>query len=84
VQTGVANPTNASSGNWCKNATNMKATPSYSKNVYYNCGNLWVGLYTNPSDCSATEVNPNFKDAASNDFTVQNVDVTAGDPRWLP
>lgn len=84
VQTGVANPTNASSGNWCKNATNMKATPLYSKNVYYNCGNLWVGLYTNPSDCSATEVNPNFKDAASNDFTVQNVDVTAGDPRWLP
>lgn len=82
VATGKANPSNASVGNWCKSG-NMKATATYSKNYYYNCNNLWVGQYTSPSACDATEADPQFKDAGNGDFTVQNIDVTAGDPRWL-
>lgn len=70
-------------GNWCKSSGNMAATASYSKNIYYNCLNLWAGLYTSPSSCDATEKDPQFKDVANGDFTVQNIDVTAGDPRWL-
>lgn len=84
VETGVANPSNVQSGNWCRNSGNMKATTSYSNNVYYNCNNLWVGLYTDPSQCSATSENPEFADAAKGDFTVGNILVNAGDPRWLP
>ncbi len=82
VETGKDNPTNASVGNWCKSG-NMKATATYSKNFYYRCYNLWVGQYTSPSSCDATEKDPQFKDVANGDFTVQNIDVTAGDPRWL-
>jgi len=83
-ETGVSTPTNVASGNWCRQASNMKATASYSNNIYYNCPNLWVGLYTNPSQCSASEADPQFKDPASGDFTVQSIVVNAGDPRWLP
>jgi hypothetical protein len=84
VATGKENPTNATVGNWCRNAANMAASPTYYKNFYYNCPNLWVGLYTNPSECSATEANPGFKDAENGDFTVTNIDLVgvAGDPRW--
>jgi len=84
VETGVDSPTNVQSGNWCRNSGNMKATATYSNNVYYSCYNLWVGLYTDPSACNAKELNPQFKDAANSDFTVQNPDVEVGDPRWLP
>lgn len=82
VATGVATPAAASSGNWCKSG-NMKATTTYSGNVYFNCQNLWVGQYTNPADCDAKEIDPQFKDPAKGDFTVQNIDVNAGDPRWI-
>ncbi len=84
VGTGAASPTNVASGNWCRQASNMKATATYSGNIYYDCNNLWVGLYTSPSDCSADEANPQFKDPANGDFTVQSMVVTAGDPRWIP
>lgn len=70
-------------GNWSKASSNMGATPTYNNNVYYDCLNLWAGLYTNPSSCDATEKDPQFKDAANGDFTVQNSSVSAGDPRWL-
>lgn len=83
VETGVEGTTY---GNWCKNEGNMKATPTYSQNYYYNCHNLWAGLYTSPSQCSATEADPQFKDPAKGDFTVGNNTLKAygiGDPRWL-
>lgn len=83
-ETGLSAPTNATSGNWCRQASNMKATASYSNNIYYSCPNLWVGLYTSPSQCSASEANPQFKDPTKGDFTVQSIVVNVGDPRWLP
>ena len=84
VETGVEG---TEYGNWCKNANNMGATPTYSQNYYYNCYNLWAGLYTNPASCSATEANPGFKDAENGDFTLSNEDLIynkIGDPRWIP
>lgn len=83
VETGASNPANATSGNFCRQASNMKATATYSDNIYYNCHNLWVGLYTNPTECAANEADPQFKDPAKGDFTVQSIVVNAGDPRWL-
>lgn len=83
VETGVETTTVTTAGNFCRQSSNMKATTTYYKNIYHSCYQLWSGLYTNPSDCDASEVNPQFKDAANGDFTVQNVMVTAGDPRWL-
>ncbi|GHV37946.1 hypothetical protein FACS1894179_00400 [Bacteroidia bacterium] len=83
VETGNATTTVTTAGNFCRQASNMVATTNYSTNVYYNCYQLWVGLYTNPTQCSATELNPQFADAANGDFTVGNVMVTAGDPRWI-
>ncbi|MDL2255645.1 DUF5123 domain-containing protein, partial [Parabacteroides sp. OttesenSCG-928-K15] len=82
VETGVAGTTY---GNWCKNADNMKATPTYADNYYYNCHNLWAGLYTDPAQCNAKEANPGFKNAEAGDFTLTNDDLIAwgiGDPRW--
>jgi hypothetical protein len=83
VETGNATTSVTTAGNFCRQSSNMKATTSYATNVYYSCYQLWVGLYTSPSACSASEVNPQFKNPAQGDFTVQNIDVTAGDPRWL-
>lgn len=86
VETGVDSPANASSGNWAKSGNiNAKVTTTYSSNYYYNCKNLWVGQYTNPSAVDATEANPSFKDAANGDFTLGNEDLSynkIGDPRW--
>lgn len=83
VETGNATSAVATAGNFCRQESNMKASTSYSKNIYYSCYNLWTGLYTNPSQCSATEADPQFADPAKGDFTVGNILVTAGDPRWL-
>ncbi len=86
VETGVANPTNIQSGNWCRNAGNMTATPTYSDNSYFNAYNMWVGLYTDPAQCDASEADPGFVDAPNGDFTVTNqdlIDEVIGDPRWL-
>lgn len=84
VETGVEG---TEYGNWCKSAGNMGATPTYSQNYYYNCYNLWAGLYTTPASCSATEANPGFKDAANGDFTLSHEDLIyyrIGDTRWIP
>lgn len=84
VETGVENPTNTSSGNWSK-AGNVAATATYTSNYYYNCHNLWVGQYANPTQCSATEANPGFADAANGNFTLSNENLIVnqiGDPRW--
>jgi len=83
VETGNSTTTVATAGNFCRQESNMKATASYATNIYYNCYQLWIGLYTSPSQCSASEANPQFKDPANGDFTVQSLVVTAGDPRWL-
>jgi len=83
VETGNATSSVATAGNFCRQESNMKAATSYSKNVYYSCYNLWTGLYTSPSQCGASEADPQFKDAANGDFTINNILVTAGDPRWI-
>ncbi|MDR1653168.1 MAG: fibronectin type III domain-containing protein [Prevotellaceae bacterium] len=88
VETGVDNPTNASSGNFCKNSGNMilgsTESPVYSSNIVWSCYNIWVGLYTDPGQVGATEVDPGFADAENGDFHVANTAVRGiiGDPRW--
>lgn len=82
--TGVKDPANATSGNWCKKG-NMKADASYDKNYYFACENLWAGEYTDAAACNATEADPRFKNAENGDFTLGNNDLKdtgAGDPRW--
>jgi hypothetical protein len=86
VATGVASPTNIQSGNWCRNAGNMVATPTYANNNIFQCLNLLVGLNTTPASISATEIDPGFVDAANGNFKVTNQtikDNNIGDPRWL-
>ncbi|MFV0331782.1 MAG: DUF5123 domain-containing protein [Dysgonomonas sp.] len=83
VETGNETTTVTTAGNFCRQASNMKATASYASNIYYSCYQLWAGLYTNPTECAANEADPQFKDPAKGDFTVQNIVVNAGDPRWL-
>lgn len=84
VETGNPATTVTTAGNFCRQASNMGvATASYTTNIYYSCYQLWVGLYTNPSQCSASEADPQFKDPSNGDFTVQSLVVTAGDSRWL-
>ena len=75
-------------GYWAKKGK-MKAQASYSKNYYHNSANLWDatnGLYTDPSACNATEIDPKFTNPESGDFTVGAEDIKdskAGDPRWI-
>lgn len=86
VETGYNDTSGATTyGNWCKQASNMGATPTYKDNYYYNCYNLWVGLYTDPATCKATEADPGFRDAGNGDFTLSNDDMIyyeIGDQRW--
>jgi len=84
VETGFSGA-DGTKGNFCRQSGNMTATPTYDTNYYYNCNNLWVGLYTNPSAVDATEGNPGFADAANGDFTISNEDMKfyeIGDARW--
>jgi hypothetical protein len=86
VQTGVASPTSVQSGNWCRNAGNMVAIPTYANNNIFGCLNLLVGLYTAASQVSASELDPGFVDAPNGNFKVTNqtlIDNNIGDPRWL-
>ena len=72
-------------GNWTR-AGDMAAEASYNNNFYYNCHNIWVGEYTDPSQVDATEEDPGFVDPMNGDFTVTNqtvIDEGAGDPKWL-
>jgi len=67
--------------------TNQASTgvPVFGRNNYFNAPNLLPGGATaNFYDEGASKHDPQFKDAANGDFTVGNLDVTAGDPRWLP
>lgn len=85
VETGVASPTNTGAGNFVRNATNMAATPTYDNNNIFGCQNLLVGLYTSASQISATELNPNFANAAGNNFRITNqtlIDRNVGDQSW--
>jgi hypothetical protein len=85
VGIGKEGATTTGMGAWCKQASNMVVSaPVYSKNYYYNCPNLWTGVYTNPASCDATEADPQFTDAENGNFHVENLDVNgiAGDPRW--
>lgn len=60
------------------------AVPAFSKNNFFNAPNLSPGGATsNFYDSSATKLDPQFTDAATGNFTVNNLDVSAGDPRWL-
>lgn len=83
VETGNPKSDVATAGNFCRRSQNMDATASYGENIYYNCSRLWEGLYTDPAECKATELDPEFADPENGDFTVGNIVMTAGDPRWL-
>jgi hypothetical protein len=87
AETGVQAPLNATAGNFCRQASNMLATPTYANNNIHSCYNLLVGLYTSASQINATELNPGFVNAAGDDFTITNqtlIDNAVGDPRWRP
>ena len=82
---GIDGFTNDNTGVWAR-ADKMKATANYAKNYYFNCPNLWGKLYKDDHSTVATELDPQFTDAANGDFTVQAQDIKdnqAGDPRWL-
>lgn len=82
---GLATPTNVNSGVWGR-SDKMKATATYANNYYFNCPNLWSNLYKDDYSSVATELDPQFTDAANGDFTVQSQDLKdnqVGDPRWL-
>jgi hypothetical protein len=86
VETGVQNPTSATTGNFCRNAASMVATATYDNNNIHSCYNLLVGLYTTVAQVDATTLDPGFVDPANYDFTVTNqtvIDNNIGDPRWL-
>jgi hypothetical protein len=86
VETGVATPVNVQSGNFCRNAGNMVAAPTYANNNISGCLNLLVGLYTTAAAISASELNPGFVNAPAGNFKVTNqtiIDNNIGDPRWL-
>lgn len=73
------------SGVWGR-SDKMKATTTYANNYYFNCPNLWGNLYKDNHSDVATELDPQFTDAAKGDFTVQSQDLKdnqVGDPRWL-
>ena len=67
--------------------TNQASTgvPTFGGNNYFNAPNLFSsGAKANFYDDSATKEDPQFKDAAEGNFTVGNIKVTVGDPRWIP
>ena len=83
---GLESPTiGVNSGVWGR-SDKMKATATYANNYYFNCPNLWSNLYKDDYSSVATELDPQFTDAANGDFTVQSQDLKdnqVGDPRWL-
>lgn len=82
---GLESPQNGNSGVWGR-SDKMKATYTYANNYYFNCPNLWGNLYKDDHSSVATELDPQFTDAANGDFTVQSQDLKdnqVGDPRWL-
>lgn len=85
VETGVPeNPTSAR-GNFCRQASYMVASPVYANNNIFNCYNIFTGLYTSAAEVSATEIDPVFVDAASENFKVTTqtlIDNKVGDQQW--
>ena len=82
---GLDAPQNVNSGVWGR-SDKMKATATYANNYYFNCPNLWGNLYKDNYSDVATELDPQFTDAANGNFTVQSQDLKdnqVGDPRWL-
>lgn len=73
------------------NQTKTDQEPTLSGNVYFNTVNLLSLADGNSEaiswfDTAGTELDPQFKDAANGDFTVQNdkvKDTKAGAPRWM-
>jgi hypothetical protein len=67
--------------------TNQAATTikEMSQNNYFNAPNFTASSQSNAKNDSGsyTTLDPQFKDPANGDFTVQSIDVTAGDPRWI-
>lgn len=62
------------------------AVPVFDKNNYFEAPALLPGgsSVSTIFDDKGTNANPQFKDPANGDFTVQSIVVNAGDPRWLP
>jgi hypothetical protein len=87
VETGRADAVTLVNGGVWTRTTNMAvASPVYANNNIFNCFNIFAGLYTTAAQVSATELNPNFVDAATGNFKVTNqtiIDNNIGDPRWL-
>lgn len=82
---GLDAPQNVNSGVWGR-SDKMKADATHANNYYFNCPNLWGNLYKDNHSNVATELDPQFTDAANGDFTVQSQDLKdnqVGDPRWL-
>lgn len=61
------------------------SVPAFSRNNYYSAPGLFTGGSETALffDDSAASRDPQFTDAANGDFTVNNLDVNVGDPRWL-
>lgn len=63
--------------------------PIFKGNHYFNCNeNMFkvdadAKIFGGDTDAS-NGADPQYKDAANGNFTVGNLDITAGDPRWLP
>ena len=72
------------------NQSSTDAEPTLDNNVYFNTQNLMSLADGNTEkvtwfDEKGTELDPQFKDAANGDFTLQNdnvKDLKVGDPRW--
>lgn len=69
--------------------TNQAATtvPIYTKNYYFNAPSFMDStIANNKPDASGTVADPQFTDAATGNFTLQNqtlIDNKIGDPRWI-
>ncbi|MBZ4036780.1 DUF4957 domain-containing protein [Flavobacterium sp. 17A] len=69
--------------------TNQPATetPIFSKNYYYQAASFMdASIASNKPDASGITANPQFVNAATGNFKVQNqtmIDNNIGDPRWL-
>jgi len=61
------------------------AVPTFKQNNYFAAPGLLTGGSETALffDDGATRHDPQFEDAAKGNFTVNNLDVTVGDPRWL-
>lgn len=67
--------------------TNQSATavPTFNNNNYFNAPNLLPGGATaNFYDENGSSYDPQFQDVGNGNFTVNNYNVTGGDPRWQP